>query len=413
MASATLHAELERTVRSLQRLVRHSSPGSVSGEEARSLVDLFAEAERAAASGIALFSPVVVETGSYAKAGHGSAAEWLGAVSGSSAGAAKARLTAAGRAAADPAITGALRAGDLSAAQLSLVSETAAAGGAAGTLLDLSAQGASHRELSAAAARLRAAARSREGDRARRSRVHRCRHLRWHQSTEGGIRGEFLCDEVAWARVAPRLEADARRRWKGAGQGEPLDAHRLDAFLELLGGLGGPGGPGGRPHAVVIVDAEALRRGSAQGGELCEIEGVGPVSVEAATELVGEGGLQFLVREGVDIRTVTSTTRALPQRLAAALLVRDRTCAVEGCGKRHGLQADHRRVDFAEDGPTCLDNLVRLCPEHHDLKTYGGWRLEGAPGRWRWIAPAHPKSARYIAGARKIAAAKGYRPRLT
>ena len=124
-----------------------------------------------------------------------------------------------------------------------LVSETAAvAEGASGTLLDLSGQGASHHELSDAAARLRAAARSRESEHARRARVHQCRHLRWHQRPEGGIGGAFVCDEVAWARIAPRLEAEARRRWKAAGQEEPLDAHRLDAFLELLAGGGGSGG---------------------------------------------------------------------------------------------------------------------------------------------------------------------------
>ena len=36
-----------------------------------------------------------------------------------------------------------------------------------------------------------------------------------------------------------------------------------------------------------------------------------------------------------------------------------------------------------------------------------GWRLEGRPGSWKWIAPAHPKSAQYIARARKLAATKG------
>ena len=104
---------------------------------------------------------MVLETGSYAKAGHGSATDWLGAVSGSSAAVAKARLAAAGRAAADPALTGALHEADLSAPQLKLVSETAAvAEGAAGTLLELAGNGASHQELGDAAARLRAAARS-------------------------------------------------------------------------------------------------------------------------------------------------------------------------------------------------------------------------------------------------------------
>jgi hypothetical protein len=32
--------------------------------------------------------------------------------------------------------------------------------------------------------------------------------------------------------------------------------------------------------------------------------------------------------------------------------------------------------------------------------------LEGRPGHWRWVAPAHPKSAQYIARARRLAAAK-------
>jgi hypothetical protein len=125
--SSTFRGELESTVRVLQRLVHAASPGSVSGDEARVLVGLFADAERAASSGIALFSPVVVETGSFAKAGHGSAADWLGAVSGSSAGAAKERLAAAERAVCVPSLTEALREGDLSTAQLKLMSQTASA----------------------------------------------------------------------------------------------------------------------------------------------------------------------------------------------------------------------------------------------------------------------------------------------
>lgn len=420
-AASTLHAELERAVRTIQRLVREATPGTASGDQARALVALFAEAERAAASGIALFTPVVIETGSFAKVGHGSAAEWLGAVSGSSAGAARARLAAAERASGDEALTGALHGGDLSSAQLKVMSDTVAvAPGSAETLLQMAEVGASLQEIDDAAARLRAAARSKEDARIRRARVHRFRHFRWHQAPDGGIRGEFLCDEIAWARVAPRLESEAKERWKAAGKGDALEAHRLDALLSALGGprRGKTRDSGeAKPHALVIVDAAALRRGRTQRGELCEIDGIGPVSVEAATELVGEAGLQFLVRDGVDIRTVTSTRRDVPQRVSVALVVRDRTCAVPGCGKRHGLETDHRAVDFAQGGPTCLENLVRLCPEHHDLKTHGGWRLEGGPGQWKWVAPDRPKSARYIAGARALAAAKANagrnRPRRT
>jgi hypothetical protein len=79
--------------------------------------------------------------------------------------------------------------------------------------------------------------------------------------------------------------------------------------------------------------------------------------------------MQLLVKDGVDIRTVTGTRRDLPQRVEAALVVRDRTCVITGCGKRHGLEGDHCREDYRDEGPTSMENLARLCPEHHALKT--------------------------------------------
>ena len=420
-----LYGDLERVVRELQEVVRSSTLESVSGDQARRFVERFAQAERAAASGVALFTPVVVGTGSYAKEGHASAQAWLGSLSGTSAGAAKGRLAAAERAATDPSLTDALHEGGLSAAQLAVVTNAASeAPESTGNLLELLGQGASHQELADAAARLKAAARSRETAHLRRARVHATRHLRVHQVESGGVRGEFFCDEVQWARVAPCIEARAKELWKAAGGGsEPLEAHRLDALIEQLGGPGGPGGrrddprgrrddpqcssKGARGQAIVVIDAAALRRGTTEGDELCEIEGIGPVSVEAATELLSEASLRYVIREGFDIKTVTTLTRDVAACIEAALIVRDRTCARPGCAKRLGLETDHRDVDFSDDGPTELDNLVRLCPQCHDLKTYGGWRLEGEPGAWKWIAPAHPKSAHYIARARRLAAAKG------
>jgi hypothetical protein len=374
---------------------------------------------------VALFTPVVVETGAYAKEGHASAQDWLGTLSGTSAGAAKGRLAAAERAAVDPTLTDALHEGGLSPAELAVVTQAAAeAPGSTKDLLELVGQGASHQELTDTASRLKAGAKSREDERARRDRVHATRHFRWHQVDSGGVRGEFFCDEVHWARVAPSLEARAKELWKAAGGGsggggsEPLEAYRLDAFLELLGASewsGGPFDPGGsstpskgaRGQAIVVIDAAALRRGTSQGDEICEIEGIGPVSVEAATELLSEASVRYVIREGFDIKTVTKATRDVAACIEAALLVRDRTCARPGCGRRLGLEVDHRGIDFRDDGPTELDNLVRLCPQCHDMKTHGGWRLEGKPGSWEWIAPEHPKSAGSIARARKLAAAKG------
>ena len=368
--------ELEAVVGSLRRLVRSATPDAVSGDQARAMVALFAEIERVAASGVALFAPVVVETGAFAKEGHGSAAEWLGALSGSSTGVAKRRLGAAQCAASTPVLDEALHRGALSADQLTLVAKTTAeVPAAAGALVPLAEGGASHQELSDAAARLRAAARRREDERARRARVHAHRYMRAHQDEGGGVRGEFLCDEVAWAKVAPRLEKEARERWRAAGSKDPttLDAHRLDVFIDLMAGSGSGGGVW--PETLILIDAAALRRGTTQGDELCEIEGIGPVSVAAATELLSEGGLRYVVKEGFDIKTVTRSTRDIARCIDAALIVRDRTCCVGGCGKRLGLERDHVHVDYRDDGPTELDNLVRLCPGHHALKTQGARAL--------------------------------------
>ena len=323
--------------------------------------------------------------------------------------------------------------------------------------MELLDQGASHQELRDAAAQKRAASRTKENERLRRARVHTNRHFRWGQDEHGGIRGGFFCDEVEFARVAPRLEAEAKRRWKAAGNGngmagggDSLEAHRLDAFIDLLGGGSGGFGPGGfgpwvdddvddegdadvvdadhggagvggggghrgrsgrghgpRPRTLIIVNAESLRRGTTEGDELCEIEGIGPVSVAAAKELLSEGGFQYLVKEGFDIKTVTRSTRVVANCIDMALVVRDRVCARPGCGNRLGLERDHRQLDYGDDGPTELDNLVRLCPSCHKLKTDGGWRLEGRPGAWKWVAPAKPPSARQMDRARKVAVAKG------
>ena len=415
-------ADLDLASGTIRRIVRSVEPGALFGDQARQMVDLLAALEQVVASGIARLAPRVLATGAYAKEGHGSAQDWLGAVSGTSARSAKSRLASAERAALDPLLSEALLDGALSAPQIKLLAEAAAVSPEApGTLLDLVAAGSSHQELCDAATRLRAAAQSAGSERASRARVHALRHCRWHQDPDGGIRGSFFCDEAQWARVMPLLEAEAKRRFRaaGAGSADSFEAHRMDALIDLLARTAGSGSAGqskgARPHTLVLIDAEALRRGTTHGDELCEIEGIGPVSVASASELLGQGGLQYLIREGFDIKTVTKSTRNVTQCIEVALIARDRTCVVAGCGKRKGLQRDHCFVDFEDQGPTELDNLARLCPEHHDLKTHGGYRLEGGPGHWKWIAPLHPKSAGAIARAKKVAVAKANRnkPRRT
>jgi hypothetical protein len=166
---------------------------------------------------------------------------------------------------------------------------------------------------------------------------------------------------------------------------------------------------------LVLIDAAALRRSNLVASDTCEIEGVGPVSLEMAHELLEESTVQFVIKTGRDITTVTSSTRTPAQRTAMALIARDRSCVVPGCGKRLGLEGDHCTVDYSDDGPTTLSNLVRLCPAHHDMKTNGGWRIMGRPGHWRWVPPEKPPTAGRIARTRRLTAAKAKRnlPRRT
>lgn len=412
--------ELEAAARTIKTFVRQARPERASGDQARRAVALLADCERAASSGIALLSPVVAQTGAHTKEGDGSADQWLARVTGSSTGAAKERLAAAKKAAATPELTDALHNGDLSAPQINLLGKAAATNPeSTSELLDLLAGGSSNEEVSDELARHRAAARSRETERARRERVHANRHFRWRQAEGGGIHFEGLCDEVAWARVQGDLESDTQRRWKAAGSGSSDDvaAHRMDALLNRLAGKRSSTGGSKDPLCIVMVDAEALQRGTTNTGEICEIDGIGPISVDAATELLYDGVVQFMLRSAKQIVSVTGRSRYVAQRLAMTLVARDRKCAVPGCGQSKHLQGDHRIEDFAKGGLTELSNLARLCPSHHDLKTHGGWQLLGQPGKWEWVAPAHPPSAGTIGRARRLAAAKAKakinRPRRT
>ena len=140
----------------------------------------------------------------------------------------------------------------------------------------------------------------------------------------------------------------------------------------------------------MVVDAEALRRGSVGQGERCEIPGVGPVGVEYARELLGEALVEVLIAKGTDVTTVYSAGRHVPKRIRSALLLRDPRCVVPNCDARLGLENDHWVTDFAQGGLTALDNLARLCRRHHLDRTHRGFELARTDEGWVWTAPEHP-----------------------
>jgi len=143
----------------------------------------------------------------------------------------------------------------------------------------------------------------------------------------------------------------------------------------------------------VVVNLEALVRGSVELGERCEIVGVGPIPVPLARSMLTDSFLKFLVMDGEEIHSVSHMGRTINARLRTAIAYRDQArCVVPGCGARHRLEFDH--VNPVNNlGATELDNLALLCHFHHHLKTNEAWELireEGADRDrpvWRFVPP--------------------------
>jgi 5-methylcytosine-specific restriction endonuclease McrA len=144
---------------------------------------------------------------------------------------------------------------------------------------------------------------------------------------------------------------------------------------------------------MVRVDLSALLRGHAVDGELCEIDGQGPIPVPMARDMANDSFLRLVFHRAGDIRAVSHLGRTINRTLRTALAHRDGMCVVPGCGVRFGLEIDHV-IPVADDGPTELDNLALLCGHHHFLKTYEGWTLSRAgtkaDGTPEWSFEAQP-----------------------
>ena len=93
-------------------------------------------------------------------------------------------------------------------------------------------------------------------------------------------------------------------------------------------------------------------------------------------KLTCEGTLQPLwERAGVPV-SVGRALRIVPDRTRRLVLDRDRGCRFPGCVATAHLQV-HHVVHWAHGGRTDLDNLVALCPFHHDAHHAGEFGIRG------------------------------------
>ena len=432
-----LGARCDAALAALSSLVSDLDPARLTGADATTLYRALVAVERLTNAGKTLLAPRIETSGVWRDGGHRSAAVMLASLEGVATGQAQSTLANGQRLGQLPGTEAALRAGELSGPK---VTELTGAGILAPEREAELLSGAEEAPLHAVRERCQRS-RATSGGEDPKARVVRIRGARnfssWtdadgafcYQGQDTPDRGAQILSHLN--QVATRL----RRARRAAGEEDtgPERAVRADAFYALVtgrhpdtgaplgtrvvtgpnaesdGSSGGDGNAdaGGRPpddpsalingpptcSVMVRVDLEALLRGRAEGDECCEIDNQGPIPVPMARDMANDSFLRLVFHRAGDIRAVSHMGRTINQQLRTALVFRDTTCVVPGCGTSFGLEIDHI-VPFAEGGPTTLDNLALLCHHHHFLKTYEDWVLSrertGPDGRLRWRFEPQP-----------------------
>ena len=255
--------------------------------------------------------------------------------------------------------------------------------------------------------RVKAAAQSRETEAANDERIFRERSLRHRKLDDGSGRIEINgpLDQTAqvMAALVP-IEKELFEANRTANHRVEPEAVAFDAIVtmarESMNGATSihttrdrsasrPESRTSRPAATVHVHVsyDAYLRGYTIPGEICEIEGAGPISVAAARQLASDSIMKAIIMNAVDVTLISHLGRTIPAHLRTAIEVRDRTCVIAGCEIDRHLEIDHN-IPVEASGLTSLENLGRLCHHHHREKTRRDLRRVGPLGRQQLVTRA-------------------------
>jgi hypothetical protein len=308
-------------------------------------------------------------------------------------------LETAERLAGLPATEAALRDGQLSPGQARVITQAATADPTAEAELLATAPASSLRGLEERARAVRDAARPAESE-ARHRAAHAGRDLSTWVDTDGAGRLAWrgTPDALAGlkAAVAPFVKEQltlARRE----GRDETYGACAADALCVLADAASGTAsgtstGIGTKRRARPVLrarfDIAPYVRGHTEPGEICEIEGVGPVPVSVIERLAAEHPIVDLVlTNGRDVTHIAHLGRSGDTFLKAAIEWRDPHCRIEGCHASDGLEI-HHITRVTDGGISSMETEVRICGHHHDLVTHRGYQLDGShQAGWRLQAP--------------------------
>lgn len=407
-----LGAGLNQATGLLREALRRLDPDRITGPQAVELYESLVTIERLSAGAKTLLAPRIDRSGIWRDRGHRNSAVMLAELEGVSTGQARRTIQVGQRLQHLPATEEAVRQGKLSGPKVDQLSGAATIDPAAERDLLAGADEQPLHLVKERCQRARATA-ARHDPLASIRRIRATRHFSSWTDADGAFCYQGRDTAERGAQILRHIEQAAQGLRSGSipsptsstgehdppeSDGETGGAQRADAFFVLLtqsdhtplkspvetpaqpSALPAPGVIDRPPTCTVMVrvDLAALLRGDVRPGELCEIDGQGPIPVPMARNMANDSFLAYVFHQAGDIRAISHHGRTINRRLRTALAHRDRGCVVPGCGVTWGLEIDHV-VPFAEGGPTTLDNLALLCHHHHFLKTFEGWTLEQAP----------------------------------
>ena len=233
------------------------------------------------------------------------------------------------------------------------------------------------------------------------ARQHQARYLRSWKDGVGMTRISGAFEPLVGAKIIAELDARANKLFhaqsRAKGPIDTVEQRMADALAEIISN-GSRAAQGKRrgPRTVVrlIVSKDAAERGYAEPGEKCETAEGDLIPMAAVDDALRDPDtkVQEVVVDGVDVQTIKTMGKYIPQRLRDGLEAIGVCCSVPGCRRTKHLQIDHT-VERRDGGPTTLKNLGWLCPHHHRLKTrrlYDLWRDEY--GNWHWDPASEPRA---------------------
>lgn len=213
-------------------------------------------------------------------------------------------------------------------------------------------------------------------------RLHERRRLHVSPTLQGCVRMDGDLDPDGGAVVLTAISAAVDASVRACRDARTPAQRRADAIVEIcqayLASRERPKVAGERPNVMVVVDLEVLEGRSGR----AEIEGVGPISSEAARQWACDADVTRVITRGrSEPLDVGRTTPVVPAAMRKAVVLRDRRCRFPGCDRRAAWCDAHHIVPWPQ-GETALRNLVLLCRGHHRMVHRSGFGiawLDGGP----------------------------------